>query len=271
MVYHLDPLQASLEDYIYSSHHIVKSCANVRLNQFCTSQYIPDQQKWRTAQKAGTFTSPWTTGRGSWGVLSNIRSIIWQTPLSSKFWACTCFSSSALVFPSTSWHCWSRLRTRSSDSHSTSSWWTWLWLDSSWSALDSQSQFTLAWWDILLWDVWAAPLKDSWLPSEVNSDNPTNFYSLTSFLKFLFLSRCNRFWGLSVFLHRSSRFVVSCGSGCWEVHRGLQTHGQLQIYCHSCFSRLCIYLDHGMLLCCPTSCWLVQVRNRFPENNYNTS
>lgn len=216
------------------------------------------------AQKAGTFTSPWTTGRGSWGVLSNIRSIIWQIPYSSKCWASTYFSSSALVSQSTSWHCWSRCRTRSFGSHLISFWWTWLWLGSSWSFLDSQSLFTLAWMDILLWDVRAVPLKDSWLPLEVNPDSPMNDLVPTELWK--------KSWEwatwqheVTLFLHRSSLFVVSGRSGYREVHCGLQTHGQLQIQRHSCFSRLCVHLDHGGLLCCPTSFWLVQVRNSFPQ------
>lgn len=185
---------------------------NIRINCFSSSQCIPDQLRWRTAQKAGTSTSPWTTGRGSSGVLSNIRSIIWQIPSSSKYWASTCSSSSALASQSTSWPCWSRSRTRSSDSRSTSSWWTWPWRASSWSALDSQSLFTLAWWDILLWDARAAPLKDSWLPSEVTSGSPTKVFfpqtlGLEKFLLFFAAGQVS-LWSLVILA--VERYIVVC-------------------------------------------------------------
>lgn len=75
---------------------------------------------------------------------------------------------------------------------------------------------------------------------------------------------------VTLFLHRSSRFVVSGCSGYREVHCGLQTHGQLQIQRHSCFSGLCVHLDHGGLLCRATYFWLVQVRNSFPQKDHET-
>lgn len=78
--------------------HIERSCPDIGLNWFWTIQRIPDSQKWRTAQKTGTFTSPWSTGRDLWGVLSYyIRSIIWQTPLSSMN------VGLVLVFPHLCW------------------------------------------------------------------------------------------------------------------------------------------------------------------------